>query len=264
MKLDVTSILNKLKPTQSQKETTTSSFELVKQEKIKQNRIKTISYIAILAIIGITILVNILNYKSQKENPLPTINEENIEVNNINLAEGTYEVSTSPAKTVNGQEFTNVEISDYETVWPKEKADAIIGNNNQIQTKLFVLTFTNKERFFLNFLTPKEIQIVRMSIAGDHEFTKEEIDAYKSLAAYYFTYQKAKRLNRVDKENYNISIEGITNINDVIESIKQKFSKTPSPEEAETKKTEITQQMDTMKNDLNQGVNINDHVSISY
>ncbi len=279
MKIDTERIKSKLKREKADRgDRKRSVFDQVKDEKEKQGKIKTVYYIIFIAILGITILVNVLNYKSQKEEVVPTINEANIETKKMNIAEGDYEVKVSPAETVNGREYMNVTVSDYTTVWPKEKVDAVIGTNNQIRTKMYIVTFKNKERFFLNLFTPSQLQIIRMSCAGESEFSDAEVDAYKSLAAYYFTYQKAKKLGREDKENYNINIEGQSNNENIFDKIRNKFNLNTKPSEAEvqqemqqiqTQQSPITTSPITIERPTTngiqvQGVSLDDHITISY
>lgn len=249
MNINLENIKDKFSKKQDKKKPT-NSFELVKLEKTKQNRIKNIYYVVIFAIILLTIIINIVNYKNQKQSEMPTINEANLEVNQTSIPEGTFEASVSPHKTVNGEEYVKVKVGDYTTIWNKEKADALIGNNNQITTKIYILSFENKERFFLNIISPQQLDIIRMSFAGEDAFTPEEVDAYKSLAAYYFTYEKTKNLNRNDKESYNIEIEGQLVNDNIIEKIKELL---PSNQEAQTEVIP-TPQIKT------EGISIHDHL----
>lgn len=208
------------KKTETQEPSSSEEYlKAIERLKTKSERNRIFHSVVMLGICVLAIIGGIVKYNKAKAESFITINDEHIQASVDTLPHGDQEVKVEPAYTKDGINYSFVTIGKYKTLWTETDVNEFIGNNNIVDTDIYVLTLKNKEKYFGKLFNNNKLVIVRYSLKGEQPFTEEEVSAYKSLSTYYFTADKAKNLSQNNAE-YEIAVNNIDlNSNRSIEMI---------------------------------------------
>lgn len=216
------------KKTETQEPSSSEEYlKEIERLKTKSERNRIFHSIVMLGICILAIIGGIVKYNKAKAESFITINDEHIQASVDTLPHGPQEVKVEPAYTKDGINYSFVTIGKYKTLWTEEEVNEYIGSNNVVDTEIYVLTLKNKEMYFGKLINNNKLVIVRYSFKGEQPFTEEEVSAYKSLSAYYFTADKAKNISQNNAE-YEIAVNNIVlnsnrSIKMIVNELKEKL-----------------------------------------
>lgn len=124
---------------------------------------------------------------------IPTT-ESDISAKKVKLDRKTYAVSYKSGDRIDGIDFYDVTIGPEKIPIAKDQYFKIFGTNTKVTTEVYILSLHDDETYFMKFLRPDCMKVVRFSCLGQHDFTKSEINGYKKTAAKYLGKQKLEAL----------------------------------------------------------------------
>ena len=138
-------------------------------------------------------------FKAAKESNHVPVMSEDVSVSPSMKPLKRYEFNTNITGTEGN--YYIVEIDGNKTKWNKEDVSKYLSGKT-VDTEIYELTCVNNQKYPFKFITPKKIVFRRYSVRGEHNFTDEEINSYKQMAADYFTYKKYQRFGYDDTLEY--------------------------------------------------------------
>ena len=179
--------------------------KIEKQMKLKKMLVKLFFIVILIALLA----KGYFTFKEARDLNHTPIGVENIATEPSSKGLHRYETTVD---TTNNK----VTIDGDTTVWTKEDIDKYIGTSEYVETEIYELKCTNTAKYPFSFIMPKEITFRRYSVRGETMFTDADIQAYKEMAAKYFTYEKYKRFNYDDKYDYEIQVDTSNRIKDMV------------------------------------------------
>lgn len=180
----------------------------IKSLKTRQKFISAAFFIIKLLLIIILCLVIYQGLSKKKDSSHTPVGIEDLTCD-VTETSGTYNVSVEKGETINDITYKIVTIGGYTTLKEESRAERI-GNNNKIDTTIYVLTIKNTDDYLMSGFSNNTFTVIKYSYFGDGPFSDSEISYYKDLAASYFTMTKYKALRYDDYEEFTTFDENMS------------------------------------------------------
>lgn len=173
----------------------------------KQGLIKGIQSFFAIAMIACLLLGMLSMFFAGREKHGQMVAASDVKTSVKTYPAANYNLSKKQETTADNVKYDIVTVGNVSFQMAAEAYDSTFGNQNSLDTEIYVLNIDNTEKYPLYFLGDNTLSIVRLSCLGEQPFTEDEIKAYEEKACPILTLSKRKAMGYKGEADSTLMLE---------------------------------------------------------